>query len=87
MLSRGVSDAEHDNPYFHTPRAEFELGDCGLSGGTSRGPNRAERITGFARLVAMVGDGHTWMPMHRLPFEWFAARSGFLFLAYSFRAV
>lgn len=28
-----------------------------------------ERIVGMARLLAMVGDGHTWMPMHALPFD------------------
>jgi hypothetical protein len=60
--------AEHDNPYFHTPRAEFELAISEYRAALP-GMSRAERIAGFARLVAMVGDGHTWMPMHRLPFD------------------
>ncbi|MDH3548312.1 MAG: hypothetical protein OEQ16_03085 [Gammaproteobacteria bacterium] len=60
--------AEHDNPYFHTPRAEFERAIANYRAALP-GLSRAERITGFARLVAMVGDGHTWMPMHRLPFD------------------
>ncbi len=71
-----VLQVEHDNPYFHTPRREFEraIADYrtalpGLSGG--------ERITGFARIVAMVGDGHTWMPMHRLPFDGMPPGPGF----------
>jgi hypothetical protein len=63
-----VLHAEHDNPYFHTPRAEFELAIADYRAALP-GLSRAERITGFARLVAMVGDGHTWMPMHRLPFD------------------
>jgi hypothetical protein len=60
--------AEHDNPYFHTPRAEFELAIANYRAALPE-LSRAERITGFARLVAMVGDGHTWMPMYRLPFD------------------
>jgi len=39
--------------------------------------SRAERITGFARLVALVGDGHTWMPMHGLPFDGLPPGPGF----------
>jgi hypothetical protein len=63
-----VLHAEHDNPYFHTPRAEFELAITEYRAALPE-LSRAERITGFARIVAMVGDGHTWMPMHRLPFD------------------
>jgi hypothetical protein len=63
-----VLHAEHDNPFFHTPRAEFELAIADYRAALP-GLSRAERITGFARLVAMVGDGHTWMPMYRLPFD------------------
>ncbi len=68
--------AEHDNPYFHTPRAEFELAISEYRAALPR-LSRAERITGFARLVAMVGDGHTWMPMHRLPFDGLPPGPGF----------
>jgi hypothetical protein len=46
--------------------------------------SRAERITGFARLVAMVGDGHTWMPMHRLPFDGLPPGPGFASLPIRF---
>ena len=71
-----VLHAEHDNPYFHTPRAEFELAIADYRAALP-GLSRAERITGFARLVAMVGDGHTWMPMYRLPFEGLPPGPGF----------
>ena len=68
--------AEHDNPYFYTPRAEFERAIANYRAALP-GLSRAERITGFARLVAMVGDGHTWMPMHRLPFDGLPPGPGF----------
>ena len=68
--------AEHDNPYFHTPRSEFELAISEYRAALPR-LSRAERIIGFARLVAMVGDGHTWMPMHRLPFDGLPPGPGF----------
>jgi len=71
-----VLHAEHDNPYFHTPRAEFELAISDYRAALP-GLSRAERITGFARLVAMVGDGHTWMPMYRLPFDGLPPGPGF----------
>lgn len=63
-----VLHAEHDNPYFHTPRPRFERAIAEYRAALPD-LSRAERITGFARLVAMVGDGHTWMPMHPLPFD------------------
>ena len=71
-----VLQAEHDNPYFHTPRAEFEVAIAEYRAALP-GLSRAERIIGLARLVAMVGDGHTWMPMHRLPFDGFPPGPGF----------
>ena len=71
-----VLSAEHDNPYFHTPRAEFEQAIAEYRAALPE-LSRAERITGFARLVAMVGDGHTWMPMHRLPFDGLPPGPGF----------
>ena len=71
-----VLHAEHDNPYFHTPRAEFELAIADYRAALP-GLSRAERIAGFARLAAMVGDGHTWMPMFRLPFEGLPPGPGF----------
>ncbi len=71
-----VLHAEHENPYFHTPRAQFELAVKDYRAALPE-LSRAERITGFARLVAMVGDGHTWMPMYRLPFEGMPAGPGF----------
>ena len=71
-----VLHAEHDNPYFHTPRAEFELAIADYRAALP-GLSRAERITGFARIVAMVGDGHTWMPMYRLPFDGLPPGPGF----------
>ena len=71
-----VLHAEHDNPYFHTPRADFELAIADYRAALPE-LSRAERITGLARLVAMVGDGHTWMPMHRLPFDGLPPGPGF----------
>jgi hypothetical protein len=71
-----VLRAEHDNPYFHTPRAEFDLAIAEYRAALP-GLSRAERITGFARIVAMVGDGHTWMPMYRLPFDGLPPGPGF----------
>ena len=71
-----VLHAEHDNPYFHTPRAEFDLAIADYRAALP-GLSRAERIIGFARLVAMVGDGHTWMPMYRLPFDGLPPGPGF----------
>jgi hypothetical protein len=71
-----VLHAEHDNPYFHTPRAEFELAIAEYRASLPE-LSRAQRITGFARIVAMVGDGHTWMPMHRLPFDGLPPGPGF----------
>ncbi len=68
--------AEHDNPYFHTPRAEFELAIADYRAALPE-LSRAERITGFARVVAKVGDGHTWMPMYRLPFDGLPPGPGF----------
>lgn len=71
-----VLHAEHDNPYFHTPRDEFEAAVAAYRAALP-GMDRAERITGLARIIALVGDGHTWMPMHRLPFEGLPAGPGF----------
>ena len=71
-----VLHAEHDNPYFHTPRTEFELAIADYRAALP-GLSRAERITGLARLVAMVGDGHTWIPMYRLPFDGLPPGPGF----------
>ena len=71
-----VLHAEHDNPYFHTSRAEFELAIAEYRAALPE-LSRAERITGFARLVAMVGDGHTWMPMYPLPFDGLPPGPGF----------
>ena len=71
-----VLHAEHDNPYFHTPRTKFELAIAEYRAALPE-LSRAERITGFARLVAMVGDGHTWMPMHPLPFDGLPPGPGF----------
>ncbi len=71
-----VLHAEHDNPYFHTPRDEFELAIADYRAALPE-LSRAERIAGLARLVAMVGDGHTWMPMHRMPFDGLPPGPGF----------
>ncbi len=67
---------EHDNPFFHTPRAAFERAIAEYRAALPE-LSRAERITEFARLVAMVGDGHTWMPMYRMPFDGLPPGPGF----------
>lgn len=71
-----VLHAEHDNPYFHTPQAQFEAAVAEYRDALPT-LSRAERITGFARIVALVGDGHTWMPMHALPFDGLPPGPGF----------
>ena len=71
-----VLHTEHDNPYFHTPREDFEAAVAAYRAELPE-MSRAERITGFARIVALVGDGHTWMPMYRLPFDGFPPGPGF----------
>jgi len=71
-----VLHAEHENPYFNTPREEFEAAVAAYRAALPT-MDRAERITGFARIVAMVGDGHTWMPMYRLPFGGLPPGPGF----------
>lgn len=63
-----VLKAEHDNPYFHTSVEDFDVAIANYKSALPQ-MTRAERIAGFARIVALVGDGHTWMPMYRLPFD------------------
>ncbi len=60
--------AEHDNPYFLTPEAEFNTAVAEYRAALPD-LDRAERIAGFARIIALVGDGHTWMPMHGIPHD------------------
>tara|TARA_R110002124_G_scaffold60309_14_gene165455 strand:- start:1048 stop:2424 length:1377 start_codon:yes stop_codon:yes gene_type:complete len=60
--------AEHEDPFFATPEPEFRAAFEAYLGGLET-MNRSERIVGLARIVALVGDGHTWMPMHALPFD------------------
>jgi hypothetical protein len=71
-----VLGSEHKNPYFLTPEATF---DAAVSAYRRALPelSREERIAGLARIVGMVGDGHTWMPMHRLPFPNIPVGPGF----------
>ncbi len=58
----------HDNPYFHTPQAEFEAAVAAYRSSLAT-MSYAERVTGLARISALVGDGHTWMPLHAIPFH------------------
>ncbi len=68
--------AEHDDPYFFTPKNRF---DAAVQDYRNQLPHldRSQRIAGLARVVAMVGDGHTWVPMHRLPFDGLPPGPGF----------
>lgn len=71
-----VLEEKHDNPYFLTPKAAFAAKRQRFVADLPR-MNRAERIVGFARLVALVGDGHTWMPLHAVPFDGMPPGPGF----------
>ncbi|MBR9826060.1 MAG: hypothetical protein GYB36_09695 [Alphaproteobacteria bacterium] len=68
--------AEHDNPYFLTPQIEFDAAIADYRAALSD-MDRAERIAGLARIIALVGDGHTWMPMHAMPFDGLPPGPGF----------
>ncbi|MEE2526858.1 hypothetical protein V0U79_10790 [Hyphobacterium sp. HN65] len=68
--------AEHDDPYFHTPQSDFDAA-VGQYRGALPNLTRAQRIAGLAQIAALVGDGHTWMPMHALPFEGLPPGPGF----------
>ncbi|WP_300532281.1 hypothetical protein [Maricaulis sp.] len=63
-----VLTTAHDNPYFLTPQAEFDRAVAAYRSGLPD-MSYAERVTGLARIAALVGDGHTWMPMHAIPFH------------------
>lgn len=68
--------AAHDDPYYFTPENEFTARvDAYLSALPTLG--YPERVTGLAGIAAMVGDGHTWMPMYDLPFGDFPAGPAF----------
>ena len=71
-----VLEAEHENPFFHTPESEFRAAVEAYKAGVPE-MDRAERIAGLAHILALVGDGHTWMPMHALPFDGFPPGPGF----------
>jgi hypothetical protein len=63
-----VLEAEHDNPFFHTPEPEYRAALAAYKRDVDT-MSRAQRIAGLAHLAALVGDGHTWMPMYGLPFD------------------
>lgn len=71
-----VLNTEHDNPYFHTSREIFEA-EVAAYRASLPDLTREKRIAGFARIVALVGDGHTWMPMYRMPFDGLPPGPGF----------
>lgn len=57
----------HEAPYYFTPEDEFtERVDAYIASLPTL--TYAERVTGLASIAAMVGDGHTWMPMYDIPF-------------------
>jgi len=75
--------AEHENPFFLTPEVEYRAALNAYKAGVGE-MSRAERIAGLARLAALVGDGHTWMPMHALPFDGLPPGPGFASLPVRF---
>jgi hypothetical protein len=69
-------EAKHPNPYHTTSRTVLEAQVRAYRKALPR-MSQAERVAGMARLLAMIGDGHTWMPMHALPFEGLPKGPGF----------
>ncbi|WP_291843029.1 hypothetical protein [Maricaulis sp.] len=69
-------ETNHPNLHHTTSRAIWE---AQLDAYRARLPEMSEagRIVGMARLLALVGDGHTWMPMHALPFDGLPPGPGF----------
>lgn len=65
-----ILQEEHDNPFFATPRAVF-LAEQEQFLEAIPDMSREEQIAEFARLMALTGDGHTFLPMHPLPFDGF----------------
>lgn len=61
-------EAEHKDPYHHTSELEFQAAVTDFSNQLKE-MDRSQRIAGLASIIALVGDGHTWMPMHRVPFD------------------
>jgi hypothetical protein len=58
----------HPNPYHTTSQARFEVEVARMRVRIETGTT-AERIAAIARVAALVGDGHTWMPLYRIPFK------------------
>ena len=69
-------EMEHENPFFHTPEEDFRQAVRDYKSNIA-GMSRAQRIVGLAHLAAIVGDGHTWMPMHAVPFDGLPPGPGF----------
>ena len=58
-----VLEAEHENPFFHTPEAEFRAAIEAYKADIPQ-MDRAERIAGLAHILALVGDGHSLSLIH-----------------------
>ena len=71
-----VLEANHPNLFHTTSQAVWE---AQLAAYRDSIPTMsdAERTVGMARLLGMIGDGHTWMPMHALPFDGLPPGPGF----------
>jgi hypothetical protein len=69
-------ETHHPNPYWLTPEDEF---DAAAQAWREALPemSRAQRIAGLARIIALVGDGHSWMPMQDIPHGEHAMGPGF----------
>jgi hypothetical protein len=69
-------EATHPNPHHTTSKAALDVQTSAYRKALP-GMSEAERVAGMARLLAAIGDGHTWMPMHALPFADIAPGPGF----------
>jgi len=71
-----VLRTSHPNLHHTTSQARFEVEVARMRERIETGTT-AERIVAIARVAALVGDGHTWMPLYRIPVKGAPAGPGF----------
>ncbi|MEO1136634.1 MAG: hypothetical protein AAFW68_08500 [Pseudomonadota bacterium] len=57
----------HDDPFHTTNEAAFFIA-LNEYKSSVEDMSYSERVVGLARIAALVGDGHTWMPLYTVPF-------------------